>query len=918
MAVEKGEEVMDVDKKEPKADGKAKAKPDAPQEEELSEEDRQLKENLELMVERAKDAEPSVQKAAIESISTEIRTATSSMTSVPKPLKFLRPHYEGLKAQYEAMDAASENKVALADVVSVLAMTSAAEGSRETLKYRLQGSQQDVGLWGHEYIRHLAGEIGEEFEERRSKEEAVDDLQALVAQIVPFDMTHNAEPEAIDLLLEVDNIPLIEQYVDEKNAARTSLYLLSCSTYLPEPDDATVLRTAYNAYIKVRKYSDALRMALRMDDRELAEQTLAQCDDIGEKKQLAYILGRHGLILDLAEGPAAVEDEELREQLQQIISNTRLSEQYLSLARDLDVMEAKTPEDVYKMHLVDGRAPAGPAVDSARQNLASTYVNAFVNAGFGQDKLMTATSEDDKEHPPYSHEWQWRPQKQEQQQGQLVHWIYKNKDHGKLAAAASLGSILLWDVEGGLPQIDKYLYATDNYVVAGALLAVGVVNSGVADEVEPAFAILSEYVSRDNADIRIGAILGLGIAYAGRGKADVAELLLPLVMDTDVAMEVSAMAAVSLGLMYVGTGNGEVIEAVLQAMMLRGESDLAQPVVKLMCLALGLLFLGRQDAVEPTVEVAKTLHEKISQFLQVTLDICAYAGKGDVLKIQQLLALCGEHIEAEEGGAWKAVHQSAAVIGLGLIAQSEELGAQMAHRALEHLLQYGEPPVRRAVPLSLALLNVSNPDINVMDTLSRLSHDTDTEVAMSAVVALGFIGAGTNNARLAGILRNLSAYYYKEPTLLFLVRIAQGLVHMGKGLLTLSPYHSDHVLLSGSALAGILLVLFACLDAKSTLGGKQHYLLYALTPAMRPRMLMTVDESGKLLPVPVRVGQAVDVVAQAGRPKTITGFQTHTTPVLLAVGERAELGTEKYLPVSSTLEGVVILKENPDYVEMHE
>ncbi len=64
------------------------------------------------------------------------------------------------------------------------------------------------------------------------------------------------------------------------------------------------------------------------------------------------------------------------------------------------------------------------------------------------------------------------------------------------------------------------------------------------------------------------------------------------------------------------------------------------------------------------------------------------------VQIQQLLALCGEHIEAEEGAAWKAVHQSAAVIGLGLIAQSEELGAQMAHRALEHLLQYGEPPVR--------------------------------------------------------------------------------------------------------------------------------------------------------------------------------------------------------------------------------
>jgi hypothetical protein len=40
-------------------------------------------------------------------------------------------------------------------------------------------------------------------------------------------------------------------------------------------------------------------------------------------------------------------------------SNTRLSEQYLGLARDLDVMEAKAPEDVYKMHLVEGRAPSG-------------------------------------------------------------------------------------------------------------------------------------------------------------------------------------------------------------------------------------------------------------------------------------------------------------------------------------------------------------------------------------------------------------------------------------------------------------------------------------------------------------------------------------------------------------------------------
>ena len=49
----------------------------------------------------------------------------------------------------------------------------------------------------------------------------------------------------------------------------------------------------------------------------------------------------------------------LLERLPVACRNTRLSERYLALARDLDVMEPKTPEDVYKMQLVEGRTPAG-------------------------------------------------------------------------------------------------------------------------------------------------------------------------------------------------------------------------------------------------------------------------------------------------------------------------------------------------------------------------------------------------------------------------------------------------------------------------------------------------------------------------------------------------------------------------------
>ena len=57
-------------------------------------------------------------------------------------------------------------------------------------------------------------------------------------------------------------------------------------------------------------------------------------------------------------------------------------------------------------------------------------------------------------------------------------------------------------------------------------------------------------------------------------------------------------------------------------------------------------------------------------------------------------------------------------------------------------VQYGEPSVRRSVPLALAVLNISSPDMTVMDTLGRLSHDADSEVAQNAVLALGLVGAG--------------------------------------------------------------------------------------------------------------------------------------------------------------------------------
>ncbi|KAI5410216.1 hypothetical protein KIW84_055632 [Lathyrus oleraceus] len=130
-----------------------------------------------------------------------------------------------------------------------------------------------------------------------------------------------------------------------------------------------------------------LQIALFLDNLQYVRQVFISCADVLGKKQFCYILVRHGITFELDE--EMVNDDEDREVLRDIINNSKLSEGYLTLARDIEVIEPKSPEDIYKAHLLDGRASVGASVDSARQNLAATFVNAFVNAGFGQDKLMT-------------------------------------------------------------------------------------------------------------------------------------------------------------------------------------------------------------------------------------------------------------------------------------------------------------------------------------------------------------------------------------------------------------------------------------------------------------------------------------------------------------------------------------------------
>ncbi|VDK77497.1 unnamed protein product [Onchocerca ochengi] len=906
-------------------DGKEKdGKEEKKGKDEMTEEDIKLKEDLEMLMQRLNEPDVSLYQPTLETMRSIIRASTTSMTSVPKPLKFMRPHYATIKEIHKKMSEGPTKKLC-ADIISVLAMTS--DDKNDCINYRMMGKHEPIGDWGHEYVRHLAMEMAEEW---RSYGDGTDahnkrreQLLTLTREIVLHNMKHNAEVEACDLLIEIEKLDLLSEYVEEVDHGRVCLYLLSCSPLMPDPDNEILIKTAMNIYRKFGKNFDALRCAIMLNAVSTMREIVLSTKDILEQKQMAILLGRHQIFLEL-------EGVENGDKLMELNSNTNLHAYFHSLARELDIMEPKTPEGIYKSHLEQSRPFAGSsASDSVRSNLAAAFVNGFVNTGFGVDKMMTEAEDASR-------------------------WFYKNKEYGMLSAAASQGLVWRWDIDTGLAQCDRFLYVNDDFIKAGTLLAIGIISSGIQDTCDPAAALLMDHINSDRTVMRIGSIFGLGLAYANSKRVAMLKKedggvvfeLKKLLSDTkpSATSEVKGLAALSIGFILVGTCDHITACELFNYLNEKTAVELQDSNYRFVALGIALIFLGAQQKSEVFVEMVRALPDPFGTMFSTLIDVCAYAGTGNVLKIQKLLHICSEHYETKETKEAKkktnkddksdtkkegdassekpdySSQQAVAVLGIGLIAMGEEIGAQMSLRMFGHLIRYGEPVIRRAVPLALALISTSNPQLSILESLSKFSHDADAETAHNAIFAMGLVGAGTNNARLVSMLRQLASYHHKDQVSLMLVRLAQGMTHMGKGTMTLNPFHSDRQLMCPAAVAGLLTICYAFLEANnSVLNNRQHYLLYSLTLAMQPRLLITLiedemnPENLKQINVSVRVGQAVDVVAQAGKPKTITGFQTHTTPVLMAYGERAELANEEYISLTPYLEGLVILKKNPAY-----
>lgn len=210
-------------------------------------------------------------------------------------------------------------------MISLLATTFENTG-KECLEYRLSGTSEALTSWGHEYVRHLQGEIAEEYKRRleTDSEASVADLIALSEEIVPYCVMHNAEADACDLLMEIERLDLLEQHVDSKCYDRVCLYLLSCVPFVAEPEDTQLLRVCLSIFRKFEKWPQAMQMALKLNEMDAVKAAFRDCTQRPLRRQLAFMLGRQQLFFDVEEVLEGLEDDEDElEVLTGLISNVR-------------------------------------------------------------------------------------------------------------------------------------------------------------------------------------------------------------------------------------------------------------------------------------------------------------------------------------------------------------------------------------------------------------------------------------------------------------------------------------------------------------------------------------------------------------------------------------------------------------------
>jgi hypothetical protein len=137
----------------------------------------------------------------------------------------------------------------------------------------------------------------------------------------------------------------------------------NCGSLVPlltYPDNEKFLRTAYSTYRKYNQYTQAVALAIRLNDRDLIEEAFNSTKDKSIRRQMAFLIARQRIWFDVSDD----DDPELQE----CMNNSRLPDHFKALGKELNILDPKTPDDIYSRPYQHRLGKAQPGI-SHRQCL---------------------------------------------------------------------------------------------------------------------------------------------------------------------------------------------------------------------------------------------------------------------------------------------------------------------------------------------------------------------------------------------------------------------------------------------------------------------------------------------------------------------------------------------------------------------
>ncbi|KAI5170750.1 26S proteasome regulatory subunit N1 [Nematocida sp. LUAm3] len=784
-------------------------------------------EEIHVILDTLRNTDPEVTHSALRMLVQKLRSSTSVASTIPKILMYLISQKDILREILDTLH--GSNREIMADILSVI---SAASEDLDSLRYRIQGGSTSLDIWGHQYIKKLTNDIIRCY--RSESTITKQELLKVLSEVIPCLFKFNSECDAIDLLIEVDLLHLLPEYIDRDNVDRGTSYLTGLLPYL----EKTVRSKSNCALIEIYReqerpcdYTPLMIEEMQMDELQVALRE----EPHHVALQMAYILAKYSVWFRVS-----------NEQIQSILNNEHIHVLNRYVAEKLELLQEK-------------------------DRSIGSFPEALTKASFFSEKISEKES----------------------------------KKNFKISSLGSIGFFYLWDPKACLDAIGDQLFSDDGVDRVTSILALSVSGCNVHDENDTLLAAAREALSTNSTTQRLSVIEALSIQFADTCRADLFELLREYTRNDQ--KEVSYFSVYAIGSIYVGSKNADLFTELLSALMEQVEPS---PFIKYALLGISLIFLGAGDKVLPLLDAAESL-EIYGKSLSILMRGLAYFGTGNTKVLHDLLKEALEEsspsLEEEDHEEHEELSQEYkqifAILGISFISAGEETLTQMATHILEGSMLLDMPKIQMAVPLALSILHISTGKTEIIDTLQRCAHSGDHEVIVAAISALGIVAAGTKNSRVNSALEQMATFCGGKGGPALSLKVSQGLLHLGKGMLKLSIFSGGVPSLKG--ISGILGFIFSLMDGGAQVLDRYYFLLLLLAPGISPKYLVTVNEEGVPVDASIRVGTRIDVSGVAGRPKRISGAQTHEGPVLLQAPEGAEvLG---HAPSYHTSEGVVVV-----------